>query len=90
MIVLSASGPVDENAVVAVSAVVLWHVDVAAVFSVKSVLMSLLWAAVVQSDLVVVVHVLFLDQGLLHQVLLSFLACPCQQVMPSELVLSHT
>ena len=49
---------------------------VAVVPSVKSVLMSQLWAAVVQSDLVVlvVVHVLFSSPGLLHQVSSSFLA----------------
>ena len=65
---------------------------VAVVPSVKSVLLSLLWAVVVQPDLVVlvVVHVLFSSPGLLHQVSSSFLACPSQQVMPSELVHSHT
>ena len=97
MIVLSASG----DAVVAVSVVVLWHVVavavvwhvvVAVVPSVKTVLMSRLWAAVVQSDLVVLVvgHVLFPSQDLLRQVSSSILGFPSQQVMPSELVLSHT
>ena len=59
MIVLSASGLVVEDAVVAVSVVVLWHL-VAVVLAVESVLMSL-------SDLVVlvVVHVFFSSLGLL-------------------------
>ena len=73
-IVLSASGPVAEDAVGAVCVVVmcsvvavavLWHV-VAVVLSIRSVLLSLLWAAVVQSDLVVAVAVR------VHQVSSSF------------------
>ena len=96
-IVLSASGLVAEDAVVAVSVVVmrsvvavavLWHVVVAAPPSIRSILLSLLWAAVVQSDLVVlvVVHVALSSPCLLHQVSSSFLAFPSQQVM---LVPSH-
>ena len=83
MTVLSASGLLVEDAVVAVSVVVTWpvvavavwwHAVVTVVSSVKSVLMSSLWAAV-QSDLVVflAVHVLFSSPDLLHHVS-SFLA----------------
>ena len=98
MFVLSASGLLVEDAVVAVSVVlqwpvvavaVPWHVVVAVVSSVMSVLMSLLWAAVFQSDLVVLVmvHVLLSSPGRLRQVSSSFLASPSQQVMPASLVL---
>ena len=47
---------------------VLWHVVVAVVPLIESVLLSLSWAAVVQPDLVVLVevHVLFSSLGLLH------------------------
>ena len=88
MIVLSASGLVAEDAVVAVSVVVmwsvvavavLWHVVVAAVVpSTRSMLLSLLCAAVTQSDLVdlVVVHVPSSSLGVLHHVSSSFLAFP--------------
>ena len=99
-IALSASGLVTEDALLAGSVVlrpvvvvaVLWHVVVAVVPTVKSVLLTFLWAAVVQSDLVVlvVVHVLFWSPGLLHQVSSSFLAFLSMRVMPSELVLSRT
>ena len=100
MTVLSASGLLVEDAVVAVSVVVtwpvvavavLWHVVVTVVSSVKSVLMSPLWAAVTQSDLVVfvAVHVLFSSPGLLHHVSSSFLAFVSQQVVQSERTLDH-
>ena len=62
---MSASGLVAEDAVFAVSVVlrsvvavaVPWHVVVAVLPSIRSVLLSLFWAAVVQSDLVVLVEV---------------------------------
>ena len=71
-IVPSASELVAEDAVVAVSVVV------AVVPLVRSVLLSLLWAAVVQSDLVVlvVVHMLFASPAPLHQVSRAFLSRP--------------
>ena len=89
-IVLSASGLVAEDAVVALSVVVLWHVVavavlwhvvVAVVLSMWSVLSSLLWPSVVQSDpvVLVVVHVFFSSVGLLHQVSSSFLAFASQE-----------
>ena len=58
----------------------------------ESVLISLSWAAAVQSDLVVlvVVHVFFSSPDLLHHVSSSFLAFPSRSVTPSEPVLSHT
>ena len=83
-IVLSESGLVAEDAVAAsvvalwnvVEVAVLWHVDVAVGLSMRSVLLSMLWAAISQSNLVVLVmvHVLFSSPGLLHQVSSSFLA----------------
>ena len=94
-IVLPASGLVAEAPVVTVSVVVLWpvvavavlwHVVVAVVPSIRSVLLSLLWVAVVQSGLVVLVmvHVLFSSPSLLCQVSPPLLAFPSQQVMPSD------
>ena len=74
-IVLSASGLVSEDVVrccfclffvwSVVAVAVLWHFVVPVVPSIRSVLLSLLWAAVVQSDLVVLVVVpcAFLESG---------------------------
>ena len=75
-----------------VAVVVMCHVVVAVVPSVKSVLMSLLCAADVQSGLVVlvVVHVFFSSPVPLLRVSSSSLAFPSQRTMPSELVISHT
>ena len=98
MIVLSASGLLVEE-VVAVSVVVTWpvvavavrwHVVVTVVSWVMSVLVSLLWAAAVQLDLVVfvAVHVLSSSPGRLRQVS-SFLACFSQQVVQSERTLDR-
>ena len=96
MIVLSASGLVVEHAVVdvlwpVVAVAVLCHV-VAVAPSAELVLIYLLWAAAVQSNIVVlvVVHVRFSSLDLLYQVSSSLLACISQQVIPSELVLSQT
>ena len=94
--IMSASGLLVEDAVVAVSVVLLWpvvavavpwHVVVPVVSSVMSVLMSLLWAAVFQSDLavLVMVHVLLSSPGRLRQI-----SSPSQQVVPVSLVLLHT
>ena len=99
-IVLSASGPVAEDAVVAVSDVVmlsvvevavLWHVVVAVVPSTRSVLLSPFVGGCcpVRSCCLGAGPCAFLESGFQHQVSSSFLAFPSQQVMPLELVLLH-
>ena len=56
------------------SLLLLWHVVVAVVPSIGLVLLSLSWAGVVQSDIVVLVvdHLLFAGPGLLHHVSSTF------------------
>ena len=89
-----------EDAIVAVSVVVMWSVAafaklwhvVAVVPSTRSVLSSPLWAAVVQSDRgVLVIHVPVLESrssgNRSHH---HFSLFHSQEVMPSELVLPHT
>ena len=99
MFVLSASGLVVADTLVAVSGVVLWPVVTVAVLwhvlalvpSVESVLISVLWAAAVQSDLVVlvVIHMLSFSPDFLHQVSSSYPAILSRRVMPSVLVLPN-
>ena len=75
-----------------VAVAVRWHV-VAVVLSAQSVEVSRLSCGccpVRSCRLSGVVHVFFLGLDLLHQVSSSFLALLPEQVMPSELVLSHT